>query len=194
MKLVRLSALRTGRLFPPGNIPDTHFCWRRPRPQDHSAAGRIILLKHFNDIGNRTRDLPSYSAVPQPYHSVTALHYYYYYYHHHHHHHPCYHLYAGYLQLYTWNTPCFYGIWCCSCSLFTVCAKCNVISPVKYVLYIYTSTSRCMCAVPNMAAVYISLISCFPDRLFRYCLNDFEMVPVAPIITGITFPFTFHMR
>jgi hypothetical protein len=25
-------------------------------------------------------------------------------------------------------------------------------------------------------------------------LNDFEMVPVAPVITGITFVFTFHMR
>jgi hypothetical protein len=25
-------------------------------------------------------------------------------------------------------------------------------------------------------------------------LNDFEKVPVAPIITGITFIFTFHMR
>jgi hypothetical protein len=30
--------------------------------------------------------------------------------------------------------------------------------------------------------------------LLRYFLNDFEMVPVAPIITGITFVFTFHMR
>jgi len=27
-----------------------------------------------------------------------------------------------------------------------------------------------------------------------YFLNDFETVPVAPIITGITFVFTFHMR
>jgi hypothetical protein len=26
-----------------------------------------------------------------------------------------------------------------------------------------------------------------------YFLNDFEMVPVAPIITGITLAFTFHM-
>ena len=26
MKVVRLSALRTGRLYPPGNIPGTHFC------------------------------------------------------------------------------------------------------------------------------------------------------------------------
>jgi hypothetical protein len=27
-----------------------------------------------------------------------------------------------------------------------------------------------------------------------YFLNDFEMVPVAPIITGITLVFTYHMR
>ena len=27
-----------------------------------------------------------------------------------------------------------------------------------------------------------------------YFLNDFEMVPVAPIITGITVVFTFHIR
>jgi hypothetical protein len=26
MKVVRLSAPRTGRLYPPGNIPGTHFC------------------------------------------------------------------------------------------------------------------------------------------------------------------------
>jgi len=30
--------------------------------------------------------------------------------------------------------------------------------------------------------------------LLTYFLNDFEMVPVAPIITGITFVFTFYMR
>jgi hypothetical protein len=28
----------------------------------------------------------------------------------------------------------------------------------------------------------------------RYCLRDSEMVPVAAVITGITFAFTFHMR
>jgi hypothetical protein len=33
----------------------------------HSAAGRITLMKHFNDtIGNRSRYLPVCSAVPQP--------------------------------------------------------------------------------------------------------------------------------
>jgi hypothetical protein len=30
--------------------------------------------------------------------------------------------------------------------------------------------------------------------LLTYFVNDFEMVPVAPIITEIAFVFTFHMR
>ena len=30
--------------------------------------------------------------------------------------------------------------------------------------------------------------------LLTYFLNDFEIVPVAPIITGFTFVFAFHMR
>ena len=30
--------------------------------------------------------------------------------------------------------------------------------------------------------------------LLTYFLNDFEITPVAPIITGITFVFTFHVR
>jgi hypothetical protein len=37
------------------------------------------------------------------------------------------------------------------------------------------------------------LISCCPVRLLKYFLKDFEMVPVAPIIIGITFVFTFHV-
>ena len=51
-----------------------------------------------------------------------------------------------------------------------------------------------MCAVPNMAVFCSSLTSWFPGMLLRYFLNDFEIVPVAPIITGIRFVFTFHMR
>jgi hypothetical protein len=31
------------------------------------------------------------------------------------------------------------------------------------------------------------LMSCFPGMLLRYFLNDSEMVPVAPVISGITF-------
>ena len=44
-----------------------------------------------------------------------------------------------------------------------------------------------------MAVFCSSLTSWFPGMLLRYFLNDFEIVPVAPIITGITFGFTFHM-
>ena len=40
----------------------------------------------------------------------------------------------------------------------------------------------------------VSLISCFLSALFRYCLGDFEMFPVAHIMTGITFALTIHMR
>ena len=41
MKVVRLSALRTGRPYSPGDAPGTHFCYRLSRYRDHSAAGRI---------------------------------------------------------------------------------------------------------------------------------------------------------
>ena len=67
MKVVKLSALCTGRLYSPGNIPGTNFCYRLSRPQGHSAAGRIVSMKNSNDtIGNLTRDLATCSAVPQP--------------------------------------------------------------------------------------------------------------------------------
>ena len=65
---------------------------------------------------------------------------------------------------------------------------------VLNLLYLYISTLRSMCAVPNMAVFWSSLTSCFPDTLLMYFLNGFEKAPVAPIITGITFDFTFHMR
>ena len=65
---------------------------------------------------------------------------------------------------------------------------------VLNLLYFYVSTFRSVCAVPNMAVFYISFTSCFPGMLLTYFLNEFEIVPLAPIITGITFVFTFHMR
>ena len=65
---------------------------------------------------------------------------------------------------------------------------------VLNLLYFYISTFRSMCAVPNVAVFCSSLTSCFPGMLLTYFLNDFEIVPVAPIMTGITFVFTFHMR
>ena len=66
--------------------------------------------------------------------------------------------------------------------------------PVLNLLYFNISTFRSMCAVPNMAVFWSYLTSCFPGMLLTNFINDFEIVPVAPIITGITFVFTFHMR
>jgi len=68
-----------------------------------------------------------------------------------------------------------------------------LISLVPALTPIYVSTFGSMCAVPNMAVFCSSLSSWFPVMLLTYFLNDFEMVLVAPIITGITFVFTFHM-
>jgi len=53
---------------------------------------------------------------------------------------------------------------------------------VLNLLYFYISTFRSMCAVPNMAVFCSSLASCVTGMLLSYFLNDFEIVPVAPII------------
>ena len=70
VKVVRLSALCTGHLYPPppqGNIPAIHFCRRLSRSQEHSAAGRIKSTNNSDDpIGIRNCDLPPCSAVNQP--------------------------------------------------------------------------------------------------------------------------------
>jgi hypothetical protein len=66
--------------------------------------------------------------------------------------------------------------------------------PTLALMHFYISTFRSLCAVPNMAVFCISLTSWFPGTVLTYFLDDFEMVPVAPIITGITLIFTFHIR
>ena len=64
---------------------------------------------------------------------------------------------------------------------------------VLNLLYFYISNFRSMCAVPHMAVFWISLTSCFSGMLLAYFLNNFEIVPVGPITTSITFVFTFHI-
>jgi len=64
-----------------------------------------------------------------------------------------------------------------------------ILFPVLHVLYCCISTFRRMCAVPNMTVVCRFLTLCFLGVLLRYFLNDFEMVTVAPISTGVFFFF-----
>jgi len=55
----------------PGNISTTHFCQRMSQSQGHSAVGRIMSMKSSSDtIGNRTRDLPAWSAVPRSIYNI----------------------------------------------------------------------------------------------------------------------------
>ena len=71
---------------------------------------------------------------------------------------------------------------------------CISLVPALALLYFYVRTFRSMCAVPNVTVFCISFTPWFPGMLLMYFLNDFEMVPVVPIITGIALVFTFHMR
>ena len=49
MKVVRLSALRTGRLYPQEIFLVLIFVKRLSHPQGHSAAGRFVSVKNSND-------------------------------------------------------------------------------------------------------------------------------------------------
>ena len=66
--------------------------------------------------------------------------------------------------------------------------------PALVLLFLYVSTFRRMCAVPKIAVFCWSQTSWCPGILLTYFLSDFEIVPVAPIITGIAVVFTFHIR
>jgi hypothetical protein len=47
------------------------------------------------------------------------------------------------------------------------------LAPALALMYFYTSTSRIMCAVPNMAVFCSSLTSLFPGIVLTYFLNHF---------------------
>jgi len=65
---------------------------------------------------------------------------------------------------------------------------------ITNVLYFYISNIHSMCPVPNMAVFCSFLVSCLSGMFLRHFLNDFDVVPVAPVVTGVTFVFTRYMH
>jgi hypothetical protein len=67
INVVRLSTLRSGRLYPQELFLVLISVRRLSQPQGHNAVGRIISMKISSDtIENRTRDPPACNEVPQP--------------------------------------------------------------------------------------------------------------------------------
>jgi hypothetical protein len=63
-QILRQSAHESGKVISPTHWP--HLTQGNIRPQGHSATGRVMSMKNSIDtIGNRSRDLPVCSAVPQ---------------------------------------------------------------------------------------------------------------------------------
>ena len=58
----------------------------------------------------------------------------------------------------------------------------------------HCSTFRIMCDVPSIAVFCSESIECFPGTASRFFLKLLVTIPVAPIITGITVQFGFHIR
>jgi len=54
--------------------------------------------------------------------------------------------------------------------------------PALTTLYLYVSTFRSMCVVPNMAVLCSSLTSWFPGMLFTHFLNDVDIIIIIIII------------
>ena len=72
-----------------------------------------------------------------------------------------YHVYAVFTIICLKQTTAFLQcVYCCGHCVVTVCTSSNVISHVKYITYIYSSTSYSKCAVPNVAVLCSSFIVC----------------------------------
>ena len=71
---------------------------------------------------------------------------------------------------------------------------------VLHVILLLPLNIFCTCTL-SLSVIYVqcpiwlffmSLISCFPGVLLRYCMSDFELVPVAPTFTGLYYYYYYY--
>ena len=99
-------------------------------------------------------------------------------------------IYTQYLQLYTWKTHVSRVRSVAAILYLEFKVHANVICHgTRYVLLTLVHCEVCV-QCPNMPVACSSSTLYFPSMMFRYFLNDFDMVPVGPIISGIAFVFT----
>ena len=110
--------------------------------------------------------------------SYSYYYYYYYYQTHYYYHYPCYHPMQGSYN-YIHETNHVSRVHSVAAVLYLQSVLHVMLFPMINVSLFDISTFRSLCAVRNMAVFTSSLISCFSGTLFRYCLNDFEMLTVA---------------
>ena len=85
----------------------------------------------------------------------------------------------------------FPGYIVCSYPVFTIYATCNVASHVKSFVLLHQSFLKYVCSAQCGGFLFLYFVF---SQLLSYFLNDFEIVPVVPILTGIAFVFTLHMN
>jgi hypothetical protein len=81
----------------------------------------------------------------------------------------------------TCNKTCVWGTRFCTYFVVKIHVTCIV---MLNVLYLYITSSRTMCAVPNMALFCSSLISCFSSIFPRHFLNYFEIM-MSGLVFGL---------
>jgi hypothetical protein len=60
-------------------------------------------------------------------------------------------------------------------------------------LYTFCTATSALTAVSVQCTVWLFLID-LSGMMFRCCVSDFEMVAVSPVVTGVTFVRTSHIR
>ena len=96
----------------------------------------------------------------------------------------CFHLYAMYLKCRTRNITHLDGVSFNRYSVISTYGPCNVIN----VLCFYTTTFRCVCAVPRMAVCCSSLMSWFPVIIIVVVFFDVMMMMMMIIIPSYNHP------